>query len=215
MSNPLTTVIQLSAGQDWKELSPQGSDGLKKEFFSFLAGYKQVEVRAYNSQPWYPEVAYFLVCDFDSLERYQNFWHRLSRQPMLEKYAQVLDIALGVDRTVDNKIKPGGHDYCSLVKLTLTDKWFSLAPQEKQSLMNELVNAIDVWGERIDVRWLDADAWTDSYTDFLLIQFTCLREYNEFWRDIRSHPYFSSAFFRFSGTLLGVRDPLELTTLTC
>ena len=214
VNNPLTTVIQLKLSPAWEELTPQGSESLLKDFFSFLAGYKRVDVCAYNSQPWHPGIAYFLVCNFNSLNDYQKFWERLNKQSILETYAKVIDIALGVDRKVDNEVKPGGHDYCSLVKLSLTDKWFSLAIQEKQSLMGELINVIDNWGQKIDVRWLDADAWTDEYTDYLLIQFTCLREYNEFWQEVRNHPYFASAYFRFRGTIMGARSHLEITTLS-
>lgn len=214
MLNQLTSVIQLALNQKFLELSPHGADGLQEELFSFLAGYKGVTAAVYDSQPWHPEIAYFLVCDFEQLKEYQKFFGRLTKQPILEKYANVADIALGVDRKVDNELNPDGHDYCALVKLALTDKWFALASQEKQSLMKELVTVIDRWGERIDVRWLDADAWTDSYTDYLLIQFTRLAEYNEFWQEVRNHPYFASAYFRFRGTIMGALKRIELTTLS-
>lgn len=214
MANQLTSVIQITLNQHWQDLSPQGADGLQEEFFSFLASYKRVAVSVYDSQPWHPNISYFLVCDFESLKEYQHFWGRLNKQSVLEKYSEIVDIALGVDRKVDSEFKPGGHDYCSLVKLSLTDKWFALASQEKKSLMKELTTVIDGWGERIDVRWLDADAWTDDYTDYLLIQFSSLSEYNDFWQEIRNHPYFASAYFRFRGTIMGARDQIELTTIS-
>lgn len=210
----LTSVIQLQWTRKWNELSAQGADSVDAEFLSLLASAKNVSVSLFDSEPWHPDVARFMVCRYESLDQYRAFWRRLKRNSMLTAgYMAVVDVALGAEREMALGEQAPVDSYCALIKLALTEKWFELCAQEKRALRSELSKIIAKWSESLNFNWYDSEAWTGRYSDFVLVKFDKLPEYNAFWNQVRGHPYFAACYVRFAGTVIGAHEEVPLTSI--
>jgi hypothetical protein len=96
----------------------------------------------------------------------------------------------------------------SIVLLEFEPAWLALSRDERRA---HAARATEIAGRHADVelRWFDADALGNGYTDFAVCEFVSLMAYHALWEELRDLPLFGTPYVRIKGTHLGIERGYE------
>jgi hypothetical protein len=93
-----------------------------------------------------------------------------------------------------------------LVSLTALPAWLALTREERGRVVAEEVEPAAAAHPACTLRWIDAEAFTATCSDVLLVETEDLRAWTHLWERLRDSSLFAVPYFALEGIVLGVED---------
>lgn len=98
-------------------------------------------------------------------------------------------------------------NYCFVVSIKAQSGWLSMNRKERHDLMaHELKPLLERFGDQIIVRFFDSDAFSASYSDFVICETKDPLVYHHFWDCLKDTTPFAKGFFSIEDVRMGIEN---------
>lgn len=96
--------------------------------------------------------------------------------------------------------------HVAMIQLTALPAWLSLSRQQRHCVIDEQVEPALAAHPGCRVRWIDAEAFTATCSDVMLVDFTDIRDWNHLWEQLRDSSLFAEPYFGLDSLIVGIED---------
>ena len=95
--------------------------------------------------------------------------------------------------------------FIAVVQLSLEHAWYGLDRRTRKDYSLQMAEIVAPF-PAVQCRWFDAEAWTGTFSDFVICEFEDLAAYHQLWLELRDHPFLATPYARIEHVSMGMEQ---------
>jgi hypothetical protein len=89
--------------------------------------------------------------------------------------------------------------------------WLALSREERREYAKDLMEIVEEFKDRVQVRFFDAEALPGAnFTDFMICETMDLKAYHFMWEKLRDTPAYGKGYFKIKDVIIGMENAFEV-----